>query len=77
MKIYSVLHDTFGSMDLGKIIICQLIMCHLTHPSQHKMVTLSQTIFEVHFREWKMLYFDKNFTEVCSQRSIDNGPELF
>ena len=23
-------------------------------------------IFEMHFREWKFLYFDSNFTEVCS-----------
>ena len=29
---------------------------------QDKMAAISQT----HFREWKILYFDKNFTEVCS-----------
>ena len=35
----------------------------------------------MHFHEWKVLYFDSNFTEVCSQESneqyssigLDNG----
>ena len=31
-----------------------------------KMVTILQTILQMHFREWKVSYFDSNFTEVCS-----------
>ena len=31
---------------------------------------------KMHFREWKVLYFDKNFSEVCSQGPIDNNPAL-
>ena len=26
-----------------------------------------QAQFEMHFREWKMLYFEKYFTDICSQ----------
>ena len=45
------------------------------------MAAISQTIFLMHFREWKVLYFDSNFTEVCPQGSnrqsssigFDNG----
>ena len=30
----------------------------LTHLPLDKMATISQTIFQMHFREWKILYFD-------------------
>ena len=40
-----------------------------SHLSLDKMAAISQTIFQMHFREWKVLYFDSNFTEVCSQES--------
>ena len=34
------------------------------------MVTISQMIYiQVHFHELKVLYFDSDFTEVCSQGS--------
>ena len=31
---------------------------------------------QVHLHEWKVLYFDQNFTEVCSFGPIDNNPAL-
>ena len=31
-----------------------------------KMANISQAIFSDAFCEWKVLYFDWNFTEVCS-----------
>ena len=33
------------------------------------MATISQMNFQIHFLEWKLLYFNSNFTEVCSQKS--------
>ena len=39
----------------------------LTHLPLDKMTAISQRqYFEMHFREWKSWYLDKNFTEVCS-----------
>ena len=40
----------------------------LTHPPPplEKMLAISQTIFQMHFREWKLLYFDWNYTEFSS-----------
>ena len=33
--------------------------------------------FQMNFHEWKVLYFDNNFTDVCSYKSpIDNNPAL-
>ena len=32
--------------------------------------------FHVHFRQWKLWYFDWIFTEICSQGPIDNNPAL-
>ena len=40
----------------------------LTHLPLNKMAVISQH-FQMHFHEWKILYFDKNFTEVCSSGS--------
>ena len=45
------------------------------------MALISQTIFQMHFREWKILDFESNFTDVCPQGSnwqsssigLDNG----
>ena len=37
-----------------------------THLSQDKMAAISQTIFSDAFSWMKTLYFDQNFTEVCS-----------
>ena len=37
----------------------------LTHLPLDKMAAIAQTIF-LDFREWKILYFAYNFTEVCS-----------
>ena len=31
-----------------------------------KMTAISQTIFQMHFREWQVLYYDENVIEVCS-----------
>ena len=41
-------------------------VCRLTHLPLDKMAAISPTIFQLHFREWKDVYFDCNFTEVCS-----------
>ena len=40
----------------------------LTYWGPEKMVIISQTIFS-HFVEWKLLYFNSTFTEICSQGS--------
>ena len=40
-----------------------------THFPLDKMAAISQTIFSDAFLEWKVLYFDYTFTEVCSQGS--------
>ena len=53
----------------------------LTHLPLDKMVAISQTIFSHAFSWMKHLYFDYNFTDVCSQGSnwqsssigLDNG----
>ena len=37
-----------------------------THLPLDKMAAIWQTIFQMYFREWKVLYFDKNFIEICS-----------
>ena len=36
-------------------------------PPPGKITTSSQTIFQTQFHEWKVLYFDPNFTEICSK----------
>ena len=54
----------------------------LTHWDQGKLDTISQTTHQMHFRVWKLLYFDSNFTEVCSlwsnwqKSSIGSGNSL-
>ena len=47
-----------------------------THLSLDKMAVISHTIFQMHFCEWKFLYFDYNVTEVCCESPIDNNPAL-
>ena len=45
------------------------------------MMPFHRQYFHMHFREWKVLYFDKNFTEICSKgfnwqqtsTGLDNG----
>ena len=44
------------------------ISSHLTHPPLN-WPKFRRRYFHMHFREWKFLYFDPNFTEVCSQVS--------
>ena len=41
----------------------------LTHRHEAKWLLLSRRHFQMHFREWKYMNFDYDFTEVCSQRS--------
>ena len=43
-------------------------ICELTHWGWDKMVAILQTTFWMHFLEWKSLYFNSNFTEMCSQQ---------
>ena len=43
--------------------------CVLTHWGQDKMAVILQTIFQMHFHEWKVLYFDWTFTEPYSSGS--------
>ena len=38
----------------------------LTHWGRDKMAAIFQTIFQMHFLEWKCMNFVKDFTEVCS-----------
>ena len=44
----------------------------LTHWGWGKMAAISQMTFQMYFSGWKFLYFDSNFTEVCSKGSIDD-----
>ena len=32
--------------------------------------------FQIHFSEWKGVYFDLNVTELCPKGPIDNNPAL-
>ena len=45
-------------------------------PSLDKMAAISQTIFQMHFCEWKCLYFDNNSLKFALKRPIDNNPAL-
>ena len=56
--------------------IWELVVKHPPLPQPHptptphptplaKMAAISQTIFGMHFREWKGFYFDWNVTEIC------------
>ena len=38
----------------------------LTHLPWTKWPPFPRRHFQIHFHEWKVLYFDSNFTEVCS-----------
>ena len=40
-----------------------------TPPNKTKWLQFRRRYIQMHFREWKVLYFDQNFTEVCSSRS--------
>ena len=39
---------------------------HPPHPPWTKWPPFRRRYFHMHFREWKVLHFDSNFTEVCS-----------
>ena len=39
---------------------------NLTHLPVDKMAAVSQTIFADPFNEWKLFYFDENFTAIYS-----------
>ena len=50
--------------------LSMLSLSKLTHPHLDKMDAILQTTFSnAFFHEWKFLYFDLNFIEVCSQAS--------
>ena len=51
-----------------KIHSAQQGLTHLTSPWT-KWLPFRRWYFQVHFCEWKILYFDDNFTEVCSYES--------
>ena len=55
-----------SDMQLTQFIIIYLLNIEavLTHLPLDKMATISQTIYSDAFHEWKILYFDQNFTEV-------------
>ena len=48
----------------------------LTYLPLDKVAAISQTIFHMLFLDWKVLYFDSNFTEVCSQGSNWQQPSI-
>ena len=43
----------------------------LTHLPLDKRTPIPRRHFEMYFHEWKILYFDSNFTEVCSYRGYN------
>ena len=47
------------------------------HLGSDKMAALCRKYFQIHFLACKLLYFDSNFTEVCSWGVIDNKSPLF
>ena len=42
------------------------VPCNLAHLPLDKMAPISQRHFGMHFHQWKVLWFDSNFTGVCS-----------
>ena len=40
---------------------------YITHLSLDNIGSISQTISQMHFREWKVLCPDENWTEDCSE----------
>ena len=48
----------------------------LTHLPWAKWLLFRRRHFQMHFYEWKLLYFDLNFTEVLPEGPIDNKPAL-
>ena len=51
------------------------LISNITHLALYwtKWSPFRRWCFQVHFREWKGLYFDYNFTEVCSMMTSSNG----
>ena len=52
-------------------VVCETVVIlsrggGISHPPLDKVTAISQECFQMHFREWKVIYFDWNFTEVCS-----------
>ena len=39
---------------------------NINSPPGTKWLPFRKRYFQIHFREWKVLYFDSNFSEVCS-----------
>ena len=56
---------------------CQYMETRNALLTETKWSTFSRSYFQIHFLEWKLLYFDWNFTVVCSYRdAINNVPSL-
>ena len=57
----------FSSLSLFPLqYCCQVIKWWLLAITLEKMAAISQTIFQMHFHEWNILYFDLNCNEFCS-----------
>ena len=72
-EILSEIHSfSFKKMHLKMLSAKWRLFClglnELTHWGRDKTAAILQMTFQIHFLEWKLLYFDSNLT-VCSHRS--------
>ena len=49
----------------------------LKHWRREKWLSFCRWHFQMHFPQWKLLYFDFDFTEFIAKGSINNNPSLF
>ena len=55
---------------------CGLILSLHPPPTGQDGRYFADAILKMHFREWKMCFFDYNFTEICSQWSNWQQPSI-
>ena len=65
--IYS--HGPHGTATVKDVSSKLIPNSNITTPLLSKYISVSGGCFQMHFRDWKILYFDSNVTEVCSQGS--------
>ena len=54
----------------------QQLMINSTSSRQNGRHFADNIYFQVHFHEWKVLYFDSNFTDICSKGSNWQSPSI-
>ena len=64
----NVLNIEHGS----RLLVCTFVWlyCHIEAEAKWPTLCRRQLSMSTHFLDWKLLYFDSNFNEICSQRTI-------